>query len=152
MYFRSLQILRGLAAVAVMLCHVYSYLPVTVGGTITGSGGTPTLFRFIPAGEFSMGASFFFALSGFLMAYLIDIEYKNFLLRRLIRIYPAFILAVLAQVCVRRIFEKCAVPSGLWQTLSLLPLNIGHRPPSPLCIEWTLIYEIFFTLYACYLP
>lgn len=144
MYFSSLQILRGFAAIAVMLYHVQCYLPVVAGGTITGAGGTPTIFRFI-SGQFSMGASFFFVLSGFLMAYLIDIEYKKFLLRRLIRIYPAFILAVFVQVCIKGIFEKAAVPSDLWQTMSLLPLNtLVHRIPSPLGIEWTLIYEIFF--------
>jgi exopolysaccharide production protein ExoZ len=134
MYFRKLQVLRGLAALAVVLFHVHEYLLIL-------SGKPDTYFRFFGV-QFSMGAWFFFVLSGFLMSYLIDTGSDRFLIRRLVRIYPTYWLAVLAVIVLKlALFDSIAVP-GFVRALSLLPQDkpVGYA----LGIEWTLIYEVFF--------
>ena len=71
MKLKQIQILRTVAAVFVVLYHIRSYL------MLVGDNNN-TIFRvFIE--YFSLGALLFFAVSGFLMARLIDIGYKNFL-------------------------------------------------------------------------
>jgi len=106
MYFRKLQVLRGLAALAVVLDHVHEYLLIL-------SGKPDTYFRFFGV-QFSMGTWFFFVLSGFLMSYLIDTGSDRFLIRRLVRIYPTYWLAVLSS----ELFGT--VSSGLFGTLHAL--------------------------------
>jgi exopolysaccharide production protein ExoZ len=106
MYFRKLQVLRGLAALAVVLYHVHEYLLIL-------SGKTDIYFNLLGV-QFSMGAWFFFVLGGFLMSYLIDTGSDRFLIRRLVRIYPTYWLAVLARPlrldrCPR--LRPCPVPA-----------------------------------------
>ena len=138
MYFRKLQVLRGLAALAVVLYHAHEYL-------IMISGKPDTWCRFFDV-RFSMGAWFFFVLSGFLMAYLIDTGPDRFLVRRLVRIYPTYWLAVLAAIALKLVlFDSVSTPYFL-RGLSLLPQDqpVGYV----LGIEWTLVYEVFF-YFAC---
>lgn len=134
MYFRSLQVFRGIAAVAVVLYHVNCYLELMLKAPRTPFRAFDT--------KFSMGAWFFFSLSGFLMAYIIDTSRDRFLQRRLIRIYPTFWAAVgitlLAKIA---LFDRVACPR-LIRAASLLPF--GGNVTYPLSIEWTLIYEVFF--------
>lgn len=75
------------------------------------------------------------------MARLIDIGYKNFLIRRLLRIYPSYIIAVVLVVFIKvAIFESVTQPN-LLKPLTLLPFgNIQYV----LNVEWTLIYNFFF--------
>ncbi len=139
MYFRSLQILRGLAALAVVLFHMHHYLP-------PGDGQTTSVFRFFTT-VFSLGTFYFFVLSGFLMAYLIDISYRNFLLRRILRIYPSFIIAVVLVSFGRLLFFGSVEAPRLPEALTLLPLSQNDSPINyPLGVEWTLVYEVFFYL------
>lgn len=78
------------------------------------------------------------------MAYLINIDYKNFLIRRLLRIYPIYIIAVLISYLIIFIVNG-EIGSIDWRALSLLPLNTLTNPINyPLGIEWTLVYEVFF--------
>ena len=135
--------LRGLAAIAVVLYHLQHYIAVP------NMGNNPdTLFRFFGV-EFSFGAWFFFTLSGFLMAYMIDIGYRGFLPRRLIRIYPTYIVAVAGVLLAKElVFESLAQPN-LLRCMTLLPFGAtaGGRPMGyPLSVEWTLVYEVFFYL------
>jgi len=134
MYFRSLQVFRGIAAVAVVLYHVKEYLQ-----SLCDAPGTP--FRVFDY-KFGMGAWFFFSLSGFLMAYMIDSSRERFLSRRLARIYPTFWLAVCLTIIVKvALFGTVANPR-LIEAASLLPF--GGKPAYTLGVEWTLIYEVFF--------
>jgi exopolysaccharide production protein ExoZ len=66
----------------VVLFHTHAYL-ILIGGN------PDTYFRFFDV-RFSYGAWFFFVLSGFPMAYLIDTGYERFLIQRLVRIYPPY--------------------------------------------------------------
>ena len=136
MYFRSLQIMRGWAAIAVVLFHVNCYLKI-IGGK------SDTIFRLFDE-NFSYGAWFFFVLSGYMMAYLIDTSYPRFLFRRLARIYPTFWLAVVITLVAKVLIFGSVNQPRLLSGLSLLPAGAKHPGRYPLGIEWTLIYEIFF--------
>jgi peptidoglycan/LPS O-acetylase OafA/YrhL len=136
MYFRWLQILRGFAALAVVLYHIRCY-----ADSLGGNNGT--LFRFFDD-HFSYGAWFFFTVSGFLMAYLVDSEYPLFLPRRLLRIYPTYIAAVVMVVFAKVLVFGSITQTNLPRAMLLLPQ--GTRVSYPLMVEWTLVYEVFFYL------
>ena len=141
MYFRTLQVLRGLAALMVVLYHLQHY-----AGAI---GENPqTWCRFFDV-HFSYGAWFFFVLSGFLMAYLIDTGYEWFLPRRLLRIYPTYLLAVMLVVFAKAVVFDSVTSPYLARAVSLLPFGAragGKAIAYPLGVEWTLIFEVFFYL------
>lgn len=91
----------------------------------------------------SHGARFFFVLSGFLMAYLIDSGYREFFLRRMLRIYPTFLIAVIVVIVGRGIiFHSVGFNIAVVKAMLLLPF--GTTPVYPLGVEWTLVYEVFF--------
>jgi peptidoglycan/LPS O-acetylase OafA/YrhL len=129
----GLQSLRGIAALAVLLFHVRGYM------WIVGNNHTSAFEIF--TGVFSLGAPLFFAISGFLMAHLIETGYRNFLLRRFARIYPTFFLAVVLSLFAKILFLGSATQPELAKSLTLLPFGVI---PYPLDIEWTLVYEVFF--------
>ncbi|MFZ2236670.1 MAG: acyltransferase, partial [Dokdonella sp.] len=133
--FESIQVLRAIAAVAVVLYHVREYMKV-VGGV------DDSIFRFFTE-IFSSGATLFFCISGFLMAHLVASQYRNFLPRRLLRIYPTFFIAVALAVGLEAWAYGPQPRPDLLPALSLLPWGpIGY----PLRIEWTLVFEVFFYL------
>src|SRR5438105_376285 len=79
----SIQCLRGIAAFAVLLCHI---------GSIEGQY---TQMRFLP--EWGRhGVDLFFVISGFVMVYISNEKWGNkaaaklFLFKRVMRIYPAY--------------------------------------------------------------
>jgi len=136
-YFRGIQVFRGIAAACVVLYHVNAYMAAVFGDK-------NTLFRHFDV-LFSLGWCFFFVVSGFLMAYLITSGTRYFLPRRLLRIYPTYWLAVILVVAFRTIFFNITFHWNLARLLCLYPL--GKDPEGlyyPLGVEWTLIYEIFF--------
>jgi len=135
MYFKSLQVMRGLAALSVVFYHANCYLKM-IGGK------SDTFFRFFDE-KFSYGAWFFFVLSGFMMAYLIDTAYPRFLIRRLARIYPSFWLAAAITILAKVLVFGSVKEPKLLAGLTLLPVGAAHAS-YPLFIEWTLIYEVFF--------
>jgi peptidoglycan/LPS O-acetylase OafA/YrhL len=136
MYFKNLQVCRGWAAVSVVLYHL-GFFASAMGGNHAN------FFKFFDE-RFSYGAWFFFSLSGFLMSYLIDTGYRWFLPRRMLRIYPTFLLIVAAIIFGKVVIFGQVSNPGLWKALVLLPF--GKAVQYPLGIEWSLVYEIFFYL------
>ena len=133
--FQSIQILRAIAAIAVVLFHVREYLKII--------GGVEQSIFSIFTEVFANGATLFFCISGFLMAHLITTGYRHFLPRRLLRIYPTFFIAVALALALRTLAFGTIPQPDLLAALSLLPLG---RIAYPLNIEWTLVYEVFFYL------
>jgi peptidoglycan/LPS O-acetylase OafA/YrhL len=129
----GLSSLRGVAAISVLLFHVRGYM------WIVGNNHTSAFEIF--TGVFSLGATLFFAISGFLMAHLIETGYRNFLVRRFARIYPTFFLAVGLSIFAKVLFLGTVTQPDLIRSISLLPFGVI---PYPLDIEWTLVYEVFF--------
>lgn len=99
--------------------------------------GYGDIHQYIPLfGRYGVGL--FFAVSGFLMASIIEKQSpETFLIRRLIRIYPLLILvtvAFLLQPWISRHFDLAS--------LTMVPL--GQETAAPLGVEWTLVLEIGF--------
>ncbi|WP_339291844.1 acyltransferase [Paenibacillus sp. FSL W8-0187] len=133
-YNYSLQILRGIAALMVVIYHVKGYTNIV--------GNNPdTLVNYIPQ-IFGLGAPLFFCISGFVMAMLIESNYPNFLYRRFLRIYPPFIVAAILVIFAKAALLGDGSYNKLIHALTLLPL--GTTPTYPLNVEWTMIYEVLF--------
>ncbi|WP_428560818.1 MAG: acyltransferase family protein [Solidesulfovibrio sp. DCME] len=133
MRYYSIQFLRLLFMAEVLYLHVQAYL------SIYGQQGG-TVFHTIPS-AFMAAALPFFTISGFIMAFLIDIGYRNFLPRRLLRVYPTYFCGVAIAVAVNWFLWHKAPSTHLFAAASLLPLGPADLP---LRVEWTLIYEIAY--------
>lgn len=130
----SLQMLRGISALMVVLYHIKGF-------TNAISCTNTSFYNIIPE-LFGMGAPIFFGISGFIMAYIINGNPKHFLSKRLLRIYPPFIIAATLVILTNLMCFGTASYYELYKSMTLLPF--GSSPTYVLGIEWTLIYEIFF--------
>lgn len=133
--FKSIQVLRGCGALSVALYHCNVYL-------INMGGNEKTIFKVFNE-FFSYGAILFFAISGYLMASSINNSSgnKTFLVKRLARIYPSYILTVIMVVFIKVSLFSSITQPDLLKSITLLPFGVIVYP---LGVEWTLIYEIFF--------
>lgn len=143
---KSIQILRGLAALMVVLYHfrtVLNYDNVRMGDYLFGKG--------------FIGVDLFFVISGFIMAYTTNLTHdaiadvKSFAIKRVSRIYPvlftSFIIASLSFMNFERVLSQ-----SFFETLSSLALipTTSSLPPffidthSILGVRWTLNYEVYF--------
>ncbi len=135
----SLQYLRAIAAVSVLLYHAGFYTNLQ-----TGDGSILAIFGPI-FGQF--GVLIFFALSGYLMANQMTRMQgmpSRFFLHRVARIFPIFWF-----VCLLRAGVSAAIPDARQiDPLALALAPVGDRAYA-LGVEWTLVYEIGF--YLCVL-
>lgn len=125
----GLQCLRGIAALAVLFQHATFFACLAKG------------LDYLPYLRIDFGRAgvqIFFVLSGFVMAGCLG-QGKNFLLNRVIRIYPGFWLSIAVS------YLLLSGPTFGWQwsweAFTLLPtaLNNSYRIP-----YWTLVYEMGF--------
>lgn len=133
MRYYSIQFLRLVFMAMVLYIHVRAYL--TIYGQPTG-----TFFHVVPMALLAAALPFF-SISGFIMAFLIDIGYRRFLPRRLLRVYPTYFCGVAIAVAVNLLVWGKWPTTGLFASASLLPLGPTDLP---LHVEWTLIYEIAY--------
>jgi exopolysaccharide production protein ExoZ len=131
--FNSMQLLRGVAAIAVVIFHEF------------GSSG---LFKL---GQH--GVDLFFVLSGFIILYIHnrDIGIKKavlpFLRKRLTRIFPIYWLVTFGYIILVTIFGHSESLDYIIHSLLLLP-----QEKDPIIgVAWTLEYEILFYLIFCIL-
>lgn len=98
-YLNQLDSLRGVAAMAIVLLHFGSYLLPRIGDFIRSI--TPVIDRSY------LAVDLFFILSGFVMAYRYSstferevhvFSYRNFMLRRFVRVYPLHIIVLASLV------------------------------------------------------
>lgn len=135
MRYYSLQVLRILFMAMVLILHVRAFLFIYGHTTDTFLSAIPDAF---------LAAAFpFFSISGFIMAFLIDIGYRNFLPRRLLRIYPSFFIAVALAATANYLLNGQIPGKAFFLGMTLLP--VGPVDP-PLRVEWTLVYEIAYYL------
>lgn len=133
----QLDFVRGIAILSVMEYH---FRTVPISWTWL-SGGEHFLKR---VGW--MGVDLFFVLSGFLVGGLLisellakhDIHVRRFLLRRMLKIWPAYYSYILFQICAR----KHPLPSFAWQNV----LNIQNYAGTTLKQTWSLAVEEHFYL------
>jgi peptidoglycan/LPS O-acetylase OafA/YrhL len=161
---RQLDALRGLAALSVFLGHAFAMLPKTPG-VLQAIQGTPLHALY----DGYSAVVLFFVLSGFVLnlRYVSSRPYRpnwvsSFLIRRVFRLYPAFIVAMIFGLFLKRfIFDASAMApfsdwfSKFWkdpldpiQFLKMLTL-IAHNiqtdqldPPM-----WSLVVEMRVSLF-----
>jgi peptidoglycan/LPS O-acetylase OafA/YrhL len=137
----SLQLLRGIAALLVLLTHET---------TIVKEAFNENYF----SGYFNMGncgVDIFFVLSGFIIFYsnhhLIDDPsgFVSFIKKRIFRVYPLYWLISLGLIMFHIIYPSAGAGDELkfdivFRSLLLIP---NYRPPI-LTVGWSLIHEILF--------
>jgi exopolysaccharide production protein ExoZ len=126
----SIQSLRGLAALFVALYHASGF-----SGAHFGDSGWAAVFdrRFG-----IIGVAIFFAISGLLMADLIQrTDPWRFLAHRIVRIYPTFLLTALAWASVIALLGLGKIGFHIF---SLMLVPVGPRAYY-LGVEWTLVFE-----------
>jgi peptidoglycan/LPS O-acetylase OafA/YrhL len=134
MRFNNIQILRFAAATAVVMYHAYRYTRESLWQT-----PLTRVFDY----RFGWGVELFFAISGFVVSHsLAQSPPGRFLAFRLIRIYPAFWLAVAIVVFAGFAFSAQPVDAPSVRALSLLPWGPVTYPLGG--VEWSLVYELFF--------
>jgi peptidoglycan/LPS O-acetylase OafA/YrhL len=142
--FASIQALRGLAAVATVVGHLYFALPQE---TAAGQALWAVLAPF--ALPLRAAVDVFFVISGFVMMAQIDRpvppDWASFLTRRLIRIYPLYWLSTLTLVPgvlfgIGLATRPGTEPPSLLFSLALLP----QAMPPVLAQGWSLVHEMVF--------
>ena len=123
---RSIQVLRGIAACAVVVLHAYPEPHAPTGN----------------AGYGAAGVDLFFVISGFIMAQVAQERTPGQFLRdRLWRIYPLWWIAVLPWL-----FMVPRGPTFVMSSLSLWPIYAGGYYVPVLKVGWTLSFELLFYL------
>ncbi len=127
----SIQCLRGIAALFVLFYHASAYSERQFGD----AGGFASFFN----GRFGLvGVAIFFAISGWLMADIIQrTDPWRFLAHRIVRIYPTYLLAITLSVPV---IALLGVKHFGLHVLSLILAPAGQRSYY-LAVEWTLVFE-----------
>ena len=147
----SVQILRGLAALSVVLFHYRFYL-VPDGSSMEVPN---KLF-----GWGSVGVDLFFVISGFIMVYVTDGKVSglktslNFITNRLTRIFPVYYIILLFTFLTGGAMSIFHYPEKTSNLISALTFHPYLSEPAPLYvgsssmynIRWTLNYEIYFYL------
>lgn len=126
LHFDSIQALRGITALFILLEHI----------------------RFLNCGAF--GVDIFFCISGFMIMFSTHEGSAFFLRKRLIRILPLYYLMTLGTFLLLVLFpgmfeQTKADPAFLVKSLLFIPFDIGNGVLQPLMrIGWTVNCEILF--------
>ena len=144
---RSLQVFRGLAALAVVASHVAFSTEAFVGSM---PGVAQSVF-----GLGYLGVDFFFVLSGFIImfAHMCDqpslATVQRYAFKRLVRIFPAYLPISIALIALYATMPGFSASGGRdYSLLSSLLLLPADKPPA-LSVAWTLVHELMF--YAVFL-
>jgi len=130
----SIQYLRGIAAIMVVMTHSSIYLE--------RSYGYHPLRIFFDDYWSYFGVIIFFTISGFLLTSLVmKTNWKVFLLHRFARIFPLYIICLVLTIVLSKL-SGIELPQLDWRVLLLSP--IGPEAYRALHVEWTLIYEMAY--------
>lgn len=123
--FHSIQALRGIAALFVVVSHL----------------------SFIGIGAF--GVDIFFCISGFIMMYVTSKNSEHFLTKRLIRIVPLYYMITIFTYVLLLVFPSMFMTttaefSYLIKSFFFIPYEIGDVIQPIVRVGWTINYEMFF--------
>lgn len=141
---KTIQLMRGFAAIAVVALHVDVIL------SQDRYGGNSNLHNFGSMGW--LGVNFFFVLSGFIIlnAHRNDIgvpsKIARYIRQRVTRLYPIYWIVLIAFLTASSFLsvEKSWDFDDLLVAFTLLPLSA--YPDLPLKVAWTLLFELRFYL------
>ena len=154
---RNLDGVRGLAIVFVIFCHFFAHASPDGNGVAISYAGWNLQSIFLQSG--SVGVSFFFSLSAYLLTKnFLEKRYKNlreYLVKRFLRIYPAFVIFTLIYVILYSLFGKYKFASEITPEylavciIFLQPLFIGTDINSIDIAPgtWSLYTEVYFYLF-----
>ncbi|AGH73278.1 acyltransferase [Edwardsiella piscicida C07-087] len=135
----SIQYLRGVAALLVVLYHMRGMISFPVGNI-------PNLGDFLFAQGY-FGVDLFFIISGFVIVLSTekDKSAKSFVIKRIFRIYPLYLFCL----CAALLFTQGGYStSELLRAFLLIQNNYSESAPwfgySILSVAWTLSYEFLF--------
>ncbi len=153
--------LRFLAILWVVLFHLEGYVLARTPDPFREDPGTSLLHRILSAGD--QGVPLFFVISGFILAlpfaeYHIrhgkPVRLKAFYLRRLTRLEPPYVLAMVGLFCAAILLGKYTfselLPSLLASLFYVHELVFG-RMPLVTAVAWSLEIEVQFYLLAPFL-
>jgi len=147
-----LDYLRIFAFVSVLIGHKF-YSDIIAAIADDKLHATPKLLlEFLMPFVFGGGAGIivFFLVSGYIIAQVLSFEQTNsFLIRRVFRIYPLYIAAVLIQIIVQETWGNIS-----WSVLLPQLLLVGdffNTPYTLAGVEWTLRVEIIFYFFMAML-
>lgn len=123
--FESVQSLRGIAALFVLMQHIC----------------------FIERGSF--GVDIFFLISGFIMMYVTQKDTEHFVIKRVIRIIPLYyamtFVSYVALLATPGLFDRTvASPIYLVKSLLFIPFSLSGVTQPLLRVGWTVNYEVLF--------
>lgn len=160
--YQELDTLRGIAALIVLIHHAFLLAPGLQKASSAGTGNFSTsdlavrVLTYSPIHVFWAGYEaviVFFVLSGFVLANSMETGNRRvgpFLVKRFFRIYPAYLISVLAALALRRIMPPMPTgysdwAAGVWSgspdvwghVLLLGNFNAGQLNP----VLWSLVIE-----------
>jgi hypothetical protein len=146
---QSLQVFRGLAALAVVAHHA-------VLSTKAFVGAVPTEVGSILGGGY-LGVDFFFVLSGFIIMYTHMSDspsignVRRYVSKRLVRVFPPYLPLSIGMLLLYAALPGFSASGGrdysLLSSLLLLPADL----PPALSVAWTLVHEIqFYTVFLLF--
>ncbi|HDT6500546.1 MULTISPECIES: acyltransferase family protein [Klebsiella pneumoniae complex] len=127
---RSLQIVRAVAAISVVLNHLI--------------GASPGSYLFFTRSIGNVGVDLFFVLSGLIMIYTLREEETSwsFLKKRIIRIYPTYFVLSLP-IAIYFIYKNNPSIADIVSNITLIP-QINNSFDRFNIVNWTLIFEMYF--------
>lgn len=143
----SLQVLRAVAVSLVILVHAIHFgMPI-----LTKNGRVDLFYNFRDWG--TIGVDIFFTISGFIMvivipSYLKPGGWKQFFIKRIIRIFPLYFLLSALDVIISVFLKHESMDwRQILKTILFIPFFDGKVFISPLLsVGWSLSYEIYFYL------
>jgi peptidoglycan/LPS O-acetylase OafA/YrhL len=97
------------------------------------------------------GVVIFFLVSGYIITHVLQAENTiDFIVKRIFRIYPLYIVAVLVEYLLAYIYQPSVNTANLWIQLSLMG-DFFSAPHALKGVEWTLRIEILFYFYMAVL-
>ena len=143
-----IQVLRGIAALLVVLVHARYALLNTDSFPLAQQ-------LFVPG---AMGVDLFFLISGFIMCYSTAGSdgsvgaVARFAIKRFARVWPVYVAVTLVAIFVLNggidYFHVAENRKRFWHSIGMLPFN-PHYPPYfslTLLVAWTLVFEMYFYL------
>lgn len=140
----SIQYLRGIAAILVVLYHARGALDFSFGNI-------PNVGDFLFAHGY-FGVDLFFIISGFVIVLSTqnDTSITSFLLKRIFRVYPLYLFCLL---CILFFAPEHYSLHDIIRALFLIQSNYSQPAPwfgySIVFVAWTLSFEVLFYLIFC---